>query len=71
MNFCEEYTLTNYLFYQSAQQNERIDLAYLNTVQMMSEEVQYLEERVERLVGGKEDYRKAMKKINYIMMMHS
>ena len=37
MDFCEEYTLTNYIFYQSAQKNERIDLAYLNTVQMMNE----------------------------------
>lgn len=70
MNFCDEYTLTNYIFYQSAQQNERIDLAYLNTVQMMSQEIQYLEQRLKTLLKD-EQYEKTMRKINYIMMIHS
>lgn len=70
MNFCDEYTLTNYIFYQSAQQNERIDLAYLNTVQMMSEEIQYLEGRLKKLLSNQEE-ESVMRKINYIMMIHS
>jgi hypothetical protein len=37
----------------------------------MSEEIQYLEKRMESLMSSKEQGQKVMKKINYIMMMHS
>jgi hypothetical protein len=41
--FWQEYTLTQYLFYQSTQRiGLRLDLAYLNTVQLLKDEISLL-----------------------------
>lgn len=37
LNFDVEESLPYYIFFQGAQNSKRIDLAYLNTVKMMSE----------------------------------
>jgi hypothetical protein len=43
VNFDSEESLPYFIFFQGAQNNKRLDTAYLNTVQLMSEEIGFLE----------------------------
>lgn len=69
IHFCEDYTLSHYLFYQSAQKTDRIDLAYLNTVKMMEDEITLIEGKLLELLGD-EQYERINRKLKYILMIH-
>lgn len=69
--FWQEYTLTQYLFFQSTQKSGmRLDLAYLNTVELLSHEIKILEERLINALTP-EGYSELTKRIRYILMMYS
>lgn len=67
----EEYTLTQYLFFQSTQKSGlRLDLAYLNTVQLLSHEISLLQDRL-RSALPPPAYALLDKRLRYILMMYA
>ena len=65
---CEE-SLPYYIFFKGAQ-DQRIDISYLNTVTLMSEEIEYLEGRLYSLLG-KEKAEEIKNRLNYYLMISS
>ena len=64
----EPHSLVQYLFYRSCQQADlRLDLAYLNTVQLMNREIEILQCKLRQALG--EDYSEFEPKLTYAMTM--
>ena len=65
---CEE-SLPYFIFFKGAQ-DERIDISYLNTVTLMSQEIEYLSSRLADLTGA-DAARSLQNRLNYYLMICS
>jgi hypothetical protein len=54
INFDNEESLPYYIFFYGAQNNKRLDTAYLNTVKLMYEEIEYLRRKLQEMLGEAE-----------------